>query len=83
MGSQDMQVHHFALGQVVRLMSRERADSDRVAKYRVTKLLPSEGDRLRYCLEHEEFLFSRLAWERDLIGVIPAGWRIERHADWR
>jgi len=72
-----MQFHHFALGQVVRLMTRERTASDKLAKYRVTRLLPSDGAEFRYCLEHEEFLFSRLAWERDLIGVILPGWRIE------
>lgn len=73
-----MHCHHFALGQVVRLMAREDAASDRVAKYKVTRLLPSDGVQFRYCLEHEEFLFSRLAWERDLIGVILPEWRIER-----
>lgn len=76
-----MRHHHFALGQVVRFMTREHTTSDKVAKYRVTRLLPSDGAQLRYCLEHEEFLFSRLAWERDLIGVIAPGWRIERHSD--
>lgn len=69
-----MDFHHFALGQVVRLVTRDGA----VAKYKVTRLLPSDGVRFRYCLEHEELLFSRLAWERDLIGVIRPGWRIER-----
>jgi len=72
-----MEFHHFALGQVVRLMTRERTASDKLAKYRVTRLLPSDGAEFRYCLEHEEFLFSRLAWERDLIGVILPGWRVE------
>lgn len=72
-----MHHHHFTLGQVVRLIIREGKASDRAAKYKVTRLLPSDGVRFRYCLEHEEFLFSRLAWERDLIGVILPGWRIE------
>ena len=72
-----MYFHHFALGQVVRLRTRENTSSDKVAKYRVTRLLPSDGAEFRYCLEHEEFLFSRLAWERDLIGVILPGWRVE------
>jgi hypothetical protein len=71
-----MRFHHFALGQVVRLMAHGAA-SDKVAKYKVTRLVPSDGPGLRYCIEHEELLFSRLAWERDLIGVISPGWRIE------
>lgn len=73
-----MHFHHFALGQVVRLMARDGAALDKVAKYKVTRLLPSNGVQFRYCLEHEELLFSRLAWERDLIGVIRPGWRIEK-----
>ena len=73
-----MHFHHFALGQVVRLMARDGAPPDKVAKYKVTRLLPSDGVRRRYCIEHEELLFSRLAWERDLIGVIRPGWRIGR-----
>ena len=72
-----MLYHHFALGQIVRLVAGQDTSSDRVAKYKVTRLLPSDGVQFRYCLEHEEFLFSRLAWERDLIGVIFPGWRIE------
>jgi hypothetical protein len=67
-----MHYHHFALGQVVRLMTRAGTSADRVAKYKVTRLLPSDGVQFRYCLEHEEYLFSRLAWEIDLIGVISA-----------
>jgi hypothetical protein len=72
-----MHFHHFALGQVVRLIGRDGAAPDKVAKYKVTRLLPCDGVRCRYCIEHEELLFSRLAWERDLIGVIAPGWRIE------
>jgi hypothetical protein len=73
-----MQHHHFALGQVVRLRGRDGAASNRVARYKITRLLPSKGVGLRYCVEHEEFLFSRLAWETDMIGVILPRWRIER-----
>lgn len=73
-----MHFHHFALGQVVRLATRDGAVPDRVAKYKVTRLLPSDGVRFRYCIEREDLLFSRLAWERDLIGVIRPGWRIEK-----
>lgn len=73
-----MRYHHFALGQVVRLLTGKGTPSDRVAKYKVTRLLPSDGVQFRYCLEHEEFQFNRLAWERDLIGVILPGWRVER-----
>lgn len=69
-----MDFHHFALGQVVRLAARD----DALTKYKVTRLLPSDGGRFRYCLEHEELLFSRLAWEKDLIGVIRPVWRTER-----
>jgi hypothetical protein len=72
-----MQLHRFSTGQVVRLMARDGDAPDKVAKYKVTRLLPSDGVGFRYCLEHEELLFSRLAWERDLIGVISPGWRIE------
>jgi hypothetical protein len=60
--------HRFALGQTVRLTRAYVFDPDRSAKYRVTRLLPE----LRYCLEHDEFLFSRIAIERELIGVIPS-----------
>ncbi len=73
-----MHFHRFALGQVVRLMAYDVAAPDKAAKYKVTRLLPHDGVRFRYCLEHEELLFSRLAWEKDLIGVIHPGWRIER-----
>ena len=76
-----MRYHHFALGQVVRLLTGKGTPSDRVAKYKVTRLLPSDGVQFRYCLEHEKFLFSRLAWERDLIGVILPGWRVETPAN--
>ena len=72
-----MHFHHFVLGQIVRLVARDSAAPDKVAKYKVTRLLPSDGIRFRYCLEHEDLLFSRLAWERDLIGVISPGWRVE------
>ena len=75
-----MHCHHFALGQIVRLMIRKGIASDKAAKYMVTRLLPFDGTQFRYCLEHEGFPFSRLAWERDLIGVILPGWRIERHS---
>ena len=71
-----MRYHHFALGQTVRIMNREGIASDRVARYTVKRLLPFNGTQLRYCLEHEDFLFSRLAWERDLIGIISEGWRV-------
>jgi hypothetical protein len=63
--------HRFALGQTVRLTHGCVFDPDRSAKYRVTRLLPFDGKELRYCLEQDEFLFSRLAMERELIGVIP------------
>lgn len=72
-----MHFHHFALGQVVRLMTHDGVAPEKVAKYKVTRLLPPDGIRCRYCIEHEELRFSRLAWERDLIGVIRPGWRIE------
>jgi len=65
--------HRFALGQTVRFTHGYVFDSDRSAKYRVTRLLPE----LRYCLEHDEFLFSRLAIERELIGGIPLPWRVQ------
>ena len=69
--------HRFALGQTVRLAHGYVFDSDRSSKYRVTRLLPFDGRELRYCLEHDEFLFSRLAIERELIGVIPFPWRVQ------
>jgi hypothetical protein len=69
--------HRFALGQTVRFTHGCVFDPDRSAKYRVTRLLPSEGKELRYCLEHDEFLFSRLATERELIGVIPSVWGVQ------
>jgi hypothetical protein len=59
-----VQFHHFVLGQVVRLLARDGDAPAKVAKYKVTRLLPSDGVRCRYCIEHEELLFSRLAWER-------------------
>jgi hypothetical protein len=58
-------------------MARDGFAPNKLAKYKVMRLLPSDGVGFRYCLEHEELLFSRLAWERDLIGVIRPGWRIE------
>ena len=64
--------HRFALGQTVRLVRGYVFDPDRSAKYRVTKLLPE----LRYCLEHDEFLFSRISIERELIGLIPSAWGV-------
>jgi len=73
-----MHCHHFALGQVVRLLARDGTASDRAGKYKVTRLLPTDGAQLRYCLEHQEFHFWRLAWQSDLIGVILPGWRIKR-----
>ena len=69
--------HRFALGQTVRLTHRCVFDPDRAAKYKVTRLLPFDGKEIRYCLEHDEFLFSRLAMERELIGVIPSVWRVQ------
>jgi hypothetical protein len=69
--------HRFALGQTVRLVRGYAFDPNRSAKYKVTKLLPSNGKQFRYCLEHDEFLFSQLAMERDLIGVIPSVWRVQ------
>jgi hypothetical protein len=52
-------------------MARELTAPGKLAKYKVTRLLPhSDGAQFRYCLKHEEALFYRLAWERDLIGVI-------------
>jgi len=65
--------HRFALGQTVRFTQGYVFDPDRSAKYKVTKLLPE----LRYCLEHDEFLFSRLAMERELIGVIRSTGRVQ------
>jgi hypothetical protein len=38
-----MHFHHFALGQIVRLMAREGDAPDKMAKYKVTTLLPSES----------------------------------------
>jgi len=72
-----MRYHHFALGQTVRIVNRDGASPHPAARYTVKRLLPYNGTQLRYCLEHEDFLFSRLAWERDLIGIISTGWRIE------
>jgi len=69
--------HRFALGQTVRLVRGYAFDPDRSAKYRVTRLLPSDGKQARYCLQHGEFLFSQLAMERDLIGVIPSVSRVQ------
>jgi len=68
-----MRQHHFTLGQTVRFMARDGTVADRPAKYTVTRLLPFNGAQLRYCLEHKELPFSRLAWERDLIGVVSPG----------
>jgi hypothetical protein len=72
-----MHFHHFALGQIVRLMAREGDAPDKMAKYKVTTLLPSESSSA-IASNMKNFFFSRLAWERDLIGVIRPGWRIER-----
>ena len=76
-----MSIHQFALGQGVRLMARDGAAADKEARFKVTGLLPSDGARCRYCIEHEDLKFSRLAWERDLIGVIRPGWRVERFSN--
>ena len=69
--------HRFALGQTVRLVRGYAFDPDRSARYTVTRLLPFDGRQARYCLEHAEFLFSQLAMERDLIGVIPSVSRVQ------
>ena len=68
--------HRFALGQTVRLVRGYAFDPDRSAKYRVTRLLPSDGKQARYCLQHSEFLFSQLARERELIGLVPSAWAV-------
>jgi len=67
-----MREHRFALGQTVRLVRGYAFDPDRSAKYTITRLLPFDGKQCRYCVEHPEFLFSQLAMERELIGVIPS-----------
>jgi hypothetical protein len=64
--------HRFSLGQRVRFAHGYAYDLGRSAKYKVTRLLPE----LRYRLEHDEFLFSRIALERELIGAIPSAWRV-------
>ena len=69
--------HRFALGQTVRLVRGYAFDPDRSAKYRVTSLLPFDGKQARYCLEHDEFLFSQLAMERELIGLVPSAWGVD------
>lgn len=30
-----------------------------------------------YCLERDEFLFSQLAMERELIGLVPSAWGVD------
>jgi hypothetical protein len=72
-----MRYHHFTLGQTVRIMNQEDRASNRAGRYTVKRLLPFNGTQLRYCLEHEDLPFSRLAWERDLIGIISTGWQVE------
>jgi len=69
--------HRFALGQTVRLVRGYAFDPDRSVKYRVTSLLPFDGKQARYCLEHDEFLFSQLAMERELIGLVPSAWGVD------
>ena len=64
--------HRFALGQTVRLVRGYAFDPDRSAKYRVTRLLPSDGKQA----QHGEFLFSQLAMERELIGLVPSAWAV-------
>ena len=71
-----MREHTYALGQTVRLLHGYAFDPDRSAKYRVTRLLPSDGRQARYCLQHSEFLFSQLAMERELIGLVPSAWAV-------
>lgn len=72
-----MSTHRFALGQTVRFAHGYVFDPDRSAKFRVTKLFPMNGKELRYCLEDDQHLFSRIALERELIGAIPSGWRVQ------
>jgi hypothetical protein len=38
---------------------------------------PFDGKQARYCLEHDEFLFSQLAMERELIGLVPSAWGVD------
>jgi hypothetical protein len=71
-----MSDHRFALGQTVRLVRGYAFHADRSGKYRVTRLLPYDGKQVRYCLEHPEFLFSQLAMEGELIGVLPSVWQV-------
>ena len=68
--------HRFALGQTVRLVRGYAFDPNRSAKYRVTRLLPFDGKQARYCLQHSEVLFSQLAMERELIGLVPSAWAV-------
>jgi hypothetical protein len=65
---------------VLEIMNREGIASGRAAKYTVKRLLRFKGTQLPYFPQHEEFPFSRSAWECDLIGAIPAAGEVKHLA---